>query len=64
MSIIPFQSRFDKDFPIVIGNAEYNAECELTTTPKRGGLCWVTLKGSICSKAYLVPPSYRFATGA
>lgn len=30
MSIIPFQSKFDKDFPIVIGNAEYNAECELT----------------------------------
>lgn len=29
MSIIPFQSKFDKDFPIVIGNAEYNAECEL-----------------------------------
>ena len=29
MSIIPYQSKFDKDFPIVIGNAEYNAECEL-----------------------------------
>ena len=29
MSIIPFQSKFDKDFPVVIGNAEYNAECEL-----------------------------------
>ena len=29
MSIIPFQSKFDKNFPIVIGNAEYNAECEL-----------------------------------
>ncbi len=23
------QSKFDKDFPIVIGNAEYNVECEL-----------------------------------
>jgi hypothetical protein len=29
MRIIPFQSKFDKDFPVVIGNAEYNAECEL-----------------------------------
>jgi hypothetical protein len=29
MSIIPFQSKFNKDFPVVIGNAEYNAECEL-----------------------------------
>jgi hypothetical protein len=29
MNIIPFQSKFDKDFPVVIGNAEYNAECEL-----------------------------------
>lgn len=29
MRIVPFQSKFDKDFPVVIGNAEYNAECEL-----------------------------------
>ena len=29
MGIIPFQCKFDKDFPVVIGNAEYNAECEL-----------------------------------
>ena len=29
MSVIPFQSKFDKDFPAVIGNAKYNAECEL-----------------------------------
>jgi len=29
MSIITFQSKFDKDFPVVIGNAEYNAECKL-----------------------------------
>ena len=29
MSIIPFQTKFDKDFPVVIGNAEYNAECKL-----------------------------------
>ena len=32
MSIIPFQSKFDKEFPVVIGNAEYNAECELLKT--------------------------------
>ena len=29
MNIIPCQSKFDKDFPVVIGNAEYSAECEL-----------------------------------
>ena len=32
MSITPYQSKFDKDFPVVIGNAEYNAECELLKT--------------------------------
>lgn len=29
MNIIPFQAKFDKDFPNVLGNEEYNAECEL-----------------------------------
>jgi len=29
MTIIPFQGKFDKDFPTVSGNAEYNAECDL-----------------------------------
>ncbi len=29
MTIIPFQAKFDKEFPNVLGNAEYNAECDL-----------------------------------
>ncbi len=29
MTIIPFQTKFDKGFPIVAGNAEYTAECDL-----------------------------------
>jgi len=29
MAIIPFQAKFDKDFPVVSGNAEYNTECDL-----------------------------------
>ena len=29
MTIIPFQTKFDKGFPIVSGNAEYTAECNL-----------------------------------
>ena len=29
MTIILFQTKFDKGFPIVSGNAEYTAECHL-----------------------------------
>ncbi len=29
MTIIPFQTKFDKGFPSVLGNAEYTAECDL-----------------------------------
>ena len=31
MNIIPIQLKFDKDIPVVFGNAEYEAECELLT---------------------------------